>query len=394
MARIALAWELGGGSGHVAALVAAGNALQDAGHTVQLHLRDMSAGSDLPGAARLPRAPAPVWAGPQVHAAPRNYAEILTNFGYASTDALRPLLSAWRERVKNVDLLVCNTAPAGHLAARLLGIPSLEISQGYNVPPAAFPSPPLADWGAAPVAELAAADRCVLEVINSVLRASRVSELATIGELIEPRAFLLTYPELDVYGPRTGGEYLGVLEAPAAGVRAKWPPGAPRVFLFLPPDHPQLTRLVNALDEWGWPAAGYLRGGASIEAVPSNVNFSSQPLDVARALSESHLVVSHAGHTFAAQTLLAGRPALLLPMHLEQFLTMRRVVRMGAGLGVEPGVAEPDLIGALKMLAASPSYGRQAAAFSERYAQHDRRTALKTFLARCEHAMRRASNDH
>jgi UDP:flavonoid glycosyltransferase YjiC (YdhE family) len=393
MARIALAWELGGGSGHVAALVAAGSALQDAGHGVQLFLRDTSAGVDLPGAVALSRAAAPVWDGPLVHPQPRNYGEILANFGYAQLDSLRPLVAAWRLRLRDYNLIVCNTAPAAHLAARTLGIPSLEISQGYNVPPAALPSPPLADWNPPPLAELVAADRAVLEATNTLLRESRATELRTIGELIEPHAFLLTYPELDVYGPRAGAEYLGVLEPPAEGDPPQWPEGAPRLFLFLPPDHPHLARLLRALGILGWPAAGYLRGGAALEASPSNLRLSSRPLDVARALGESQLVVSHAGHTSAAQTLLAGRPALLLPTHLEQFLTMRRVVRMGAGLGVEPGTQAPDLIGALRILATSPSYRDQAAAFAERYAAHSRRAALRTLLARCEAVLRRGSRN-
>jgi UDP:flavonoid glycosyltransferase YjiC (YdhE family) len=388
MARVALAWELGGGSGHVAALLTAGVALRGAGHSVQLLLRDTAAGSDLPGADKLPRAPAPVWEGPLTHAAPRNYAEILANFGYASTDSLRPLLSAWCERLANVDLLVCNTAPAAHLAARVLRVPSLEISQGYNVPPAAFPSPALTDWNPPPAAELAAADRAVLNAINAVLREAHAKTLTTIGELIEPRALLLTYPELDVYGPRTHAEYVGTLEPPAEGPPPQWADGEPRVFFFLPPDHPHLALLVRALGELGWPAAGYLRGGATLDRVPVNLHFSHRALDVARALAESQLVVSHAGHTSAAQMLLAGRPGLLLPTHLEQFLTMRRVVRMGAGLGVEPTVREPDLIGALRILAASALYRENAAAFSARYAAHSRQAALKTLLARCETALR------
>jgi UDP:flavonoid glycosyltransferase YjiC (YdhE family) len=88
-----------------------------------------------------------------------------------------------------------------------------------------------------------------------------------------------------------------------------------------------------------------------------------------------------------AQALLAGKPVLLAPTQLEQFLIMRRVVRYGAGLGVAPDVPNPDFVSALRELTGNPGYAAKACGFAERYSVHDRGAALATMIGRIEAAL-------
>jgi UDP:flavonoid glycosyltransferase YjiC (YdhE family) len=88
-----------------------------------------------------------------------------------------------------------------------------------------------------------------------------------------------------------------------------------------------------------------------------------------------------------AQALLAGKPVLLLPTQLEQFLIMRRLVRFGAGLGIAPEVANADYASALKALTEEGKYASKAHEFAERYARHERGLALVTMIARIEAAL-------
>src|SRR5258705_12200191 len=137
MARIEFAWELGAGTGHVTTLLPIASAMKARGHDVRFFLRDLSAGADLEGAAEIPREGAPIWSGPPTCEAPLNLGEILLNFGYHDAPQHQLLVDAWRERLKGSHAVVANVAPAAHLAALTLGMPSFEISQGFHVPPPA-----------------------------------------------------------------------------------------------------------------------------------------------------------------------------------------------------------------------------------------------------------------
>jgi UDP:flavonoid glycosyltransferase YjiC (YdhE family) len=122
----------------------------------------------------------------------------------------------------------------------------------------------------------------------------------------------------------------------------------------------------------------------------SSVYLAEVPMAASRLLEQADLVVCHGSHQMTAQSLLAGKPLLLLPSQLEQFLITRRVVRFGAGLGIALDVAAPDFRAALNELVANPGYGAKAREFAQRYAGHDRDAALKTMIARCESAACRA----
>ena len=139
------------------------------GHDIRFLLRDPDAGADLEGAADIPREGAPVWKGPTLNLNPLNFGEILLNFGYHEHASVKALVDAWRERLWLSHAVIASVAPAAHLAARTLGIPSFEISQGFHMPPPGMPAPPLRDWLPAPRAQLEAADRRVLDSINQTL---------------------------------------------------------------------------------------------------------------------------------------------------------------------------------------------------------------------------------
>jgi UDP:flavonoid glycosyltransferase YjiC (YdhE family) len=390
MARIVFAWELGGGTGHVATLLAIARAMRTRGHTVSFPLRDLRSGADLEGAGDIPRAPAPIWVGPARYENPHNFGQILHNFGYQYPDSVRQLIDAWRERLAETDAVIANVAPAAHIAARTLGLPSFEISQGFHVPPPAMPAPPLRHWEPAPRAALEAADRAVLAAINATLAAHGARPLGTIGALFEGRALLLTYPELDVYPERGPAEYYGVPASGEGSASPPWPQGrGPRVFGYLYNYFTGLEPLLAALERLEARTLLLCRG-ANAELVQKfaggSVKVLNEPMAVSRVLPQSAIVVCHSSHQMTAQSLLAGKPLLLLPTQLEQFLIMRRVVRLGAGLGIDPGVPDADYARALGELA-GPAHAAQARAFARKYAAHRQEAALATMIQRVEAAL-------
>ena len=85
------------------------------------------------------------------------------------------------------------------------------------------------------------------------------------------------------------------------------------------------------------PALVFCRGVPRSQAekyARGSVHFPEEPMAVSRLLPQADLVICHASHQMTAQALLAGKPVLLLPTQLEQFLIMRRVVRYGARVWV------------------------------------------------------------
>lgn len=393
MARIVFAWELGAGTGHVTTLLPIARALRARGHEPSFLLRNPQSGADLAGAAEIARAAAPIWAGPARFPDPLNFGQILHNFGYHLRDAVRQLVDAWRERLAGAHAVVASVAPAAHVAARTLGIPSFEISQGFHVPPPAMPSPPLRHWEPAPRGELEAADRAVLEAVNAALAAHGAAPLGTIGELFAGRAMLLTYPELDTYPERGAADYYGVPQSSEGAAVPAWPAGrGPRVFGYLYNYFAGLDPLLGALRRLDAPALVLCRD-AQQDLVQrhagGSVLVTGEPMSVSRVLPQADLVVCHGSHQMTAQALLAGKPVLMLPTQLEQFLIMRRVVRLGAGLGGDPSVPDADYAKAISDLAADPAYARRAREFAARYAGHDPGAALATMIGRIESAIAR-----
>jgi UDP:flavonoid glycosyltransferase YjiC (YdhE family) len=394
LARVELAWELGAHTGHVSTLLPIGRALKARGHEVRFFMQQQQAGMDLEGAAEIPRPGAPHWVGPRTYDNPLSVAEIFANFGYHDARPLKDLVDAWRERLWLSHAVIASVSPGAHLAALTLGIPSFEISQGFHVPPPAFPVPPLREWEPAPRARLEQADGLVLGAINQVLAAYGVDPLATVGDLFAGRTMLLTYPELDIYPERGPAEYYGIPHSSEGRLTPDWPAGrGPRVFAYLYNYYEQLPALLDALAAIDARSLILCRGVAADlrgKHTGHSIVVSEEAMAVSHLLPQCDLVVCHASHQMTAQALLAGKPVLLLPTQLEQFIIMRRVVRFGAGLGVAQGTQNPDFAAALAELSAAPGYARKAAEFAARYQSHDRGAALATMVKRCEAALAQA----
>jgi hypothetical protein len=224
-----------------------------------------------------------------------------------------------------------------------------------------------------------------------VIERRGAAPLGTIGALFAGRALLLTYPELDIYPERGPSDYYGITDTGEGSALPDWPeaPGA-RVFAYVYHYYPRLEPLFAALERLGFPAIVFCRGlppELRSRYAGGPLAFPTEPASVSRLLPGADFVISHGSHQMTAQALLAGKPLLMLPTQLEQFLIMRRVVRYGAGLGVAQDAPEPDFPAALAELAGDRGYGAKAREFAQRYAGHSRRAALETMIARCESAL-------
>ena len=151
--RALLAWEMGGGLGHIRRLMVVARAVEAAGFEPVIAQRTIHTLADEVREAGYPMIPIP----PQVSLAPKNepfraltYADIMAICGYAKMDALEPTLDAWDGLLNYIQpsVVIGDYCPILPMAVRGR-YPYLAFGDGFVVPPHDPPGfPPLRAHGA------------------------------------------------------------------------------------------------------------------------------------------------------------------------------------------------------------------------------------------------------
>lgn len=397
MASILYAWEFGANLGHVGAFMPLGRSLRDRGHEVHWVVTQPAQVGDFIARNDFAWLPAPAVTEVQRQGPPLTYADILLRFGYADAHALFGLAGAWRRlmQLAGARLVLADHAPTAVLAARTLDIPVMLFSNGFTVPPHRSPLPNMRPWVPIAEAQLTALDQAALTSVNAVLERFGKPPMPTLATLFDvAEETMTTFPELDHYADRGPARYWGSLPSAGGGQPVTWPDEQrPRLFAYLRPESVHHEAALAAMHGLGWPAAVYCPGIA-----PSlrdrfrapHMLFLDAPADIARISREVDVAVTYSSLATTTAFLLAGKPLLLLPGHLEQFLVARRVVEMGAGLLVNPEQPAGDLRQPLQQLAGTPGFRDNAAAFAAKYASFDQDKVLENLVRRIEEILETA----
>jgi UDP:flavonoid glycosyltransferase YjiC (YdhE family) len=354
MARVLCAWEFGGDLGHVRRLMPVAHALRAAGHEVTFALRD-SRHLEAPRQDGFEAFVAPLLRTPkQVNPAPVSFSDILLNVGFDDRPALAGALRAWRwlfDLVKP-DLLVADYAPTALIAARAAGLRRVTLGSGFSQPPEGDPLPVMRAWAPIEAGVLRALDDRLVGSIRAALDAPEAAKPRNARELLDAQAHLLcTFPELDPFGPRQGGEragveYVGPQGDATSGVEVRWRDAAgPRVFAYLKPRNPRFAAVLEglrALDAEVIAAVPGLEPREAAAASSDRMRVIAAPVNLDLVLGSATLCVCHAGPGLAARALVAGVPMALLPLQLEQFLIARRLVGSGNAEMSSPDETAPD----------------------------------------------------
>ena len=363
-------WELGFGYGHIAHLAPLAQALKARGHRMAVAARNPATAKAAPGEPFAEILTPPGYRPAKAERTPTlTYGQVIADGGMTDLPAAIELVRAWLalfDRVKP-EAIVAEHAPASVLAAHVARLPVAMIGSGFMVPPASRPLPSLLPWTTAGEPERAAADAPADQVVREVCRAfgaPRLDGLAALLATTQP--YLTTWPELDIHGPRRGATYYGPLGGFAGRARPDWPEAVgPRLFVYVPFEHPRAAELVEALGALGWPAVWHAARPPAVE-LPAHVRFSPEPVDLPHMLADAALIVGRAAHGTACQALIAGRPHLVLPDTLETMLMARQIVsrRLGAAV-TAPGAAA--IRETIEALAADADIAAAAAAARARY---------------------------
>lgn len=388
MASILYAWEFGANLGHIGTFLPIARELRERGTTVNWAVTHPHQAARLLPQAGFDWLQAPTMPEQRREGPPLSYADILLRFGYGNGNDLLGLVVAWREimRLTAAKVVLADHAPTAILAARTLDIPVMLFGSGFFTPPPVHPTPNMRPWAPVPAERLLANDQLALASINAVLESYGKSRLDTLARLFRvAEDSLLSFPELDHYAARGPARYWGMLPA-AVAEDSTWPAvGGPRVFSYLRPETPHVEAALEALHGLSGSVLIYAPG-LPAELVQRyaapHLAFSPVPVDLNKVARQADAGLTYASPAATVAFLMAGKPVLMIPGHLEQFLFAKRVEEMGAGLIQNPEQAPHDLAAMLGRVMREPRFRANAAAFAAKYANFDQNAVMTHIVAR------------
>jgi hypothetical protein len=389
--RILLAWEFGGGLGHLANL-----------RTIALRCLELGIEpvATVPSAQQALRAwrgsQWPVVQGPFARrprtglAPPETYADILWQGGFDDEEALVAAVSAWQRLFAQhrIDALLLDYAPTAQLAGWLSGLPMSAYGAAISLPP--LPLPPLRPW--MPVREhvlLHSQDR-LLHRISNVARHFGCSAPSTLaGWLHAPRRFMNGIDEINPFGPFPAANYLGPLGRMAGPPDAAFPwPGGPlfgqpRLLAYLKASK-AAEDLLNVVARMNVSVVCVMPGAPAHwcdRHNSQNVTILTMPTTLDTAMQAADLVISHGSAGMVCEALLAGKPQLLVPLDAEKALITRKVTATKAARGLMPDSVGARAGGELESLLWSGEAKSAATAVAHRYTRVNWATRLDRMLS-------------
>jgi UDP:flavonoid glycosyltransferase YjiC (YdhE family) len=383
MANFLFAWELGDGLGHVGRILPIAQALRSKGHQIFFAAKDVTRVTQFDGSESLTLMQAPIW----MHRlygvpSPMSYAEIMLRAGFWDELSLTGLTQAWRSLyfLSRADVVVCEHAPCALFAAKVQGLKTVVMGNGFMCPPDVDLLPAFVGAEAAPLDRLRSAQARVMRTVQVTTTRLGVAPILLLGDVLRPNETMLTtWSELDPY-PRVNPRYFGPIAQISHGAEPAWNGEASgkKVLAYLKAESPEIEPTLLALSQCGANVLLYCPG-LSPELLgkhkSSRLVFSSVPVSIAQAIHQADLVVSHGGDSVVSAALHGGTAQWIVPTHSEQLGTARAVEKLGAGLMSFPAQVRSMGLNQLKKILSDSSFGEQARAFAHKYAEFDFTTA-------------------
>jgi UDP:flavonoid glycosyltransferase YjiC (YdhE family) len=393
VARILLAWELGGDYGHLMRFLTLARELARRGHEPVFALRELTHVDAVLGDEPFRVFQAPIFVANVSGLPPAiGFAETLMRLGFLHPSTLTALCRGWRTLVDAIapDLAVFDYAPTGLLATRGCAVPRVLFGSSFSVPPRTEPMPIYRWWAGEPATRVLASERVVLGKANEVLARLALPPMRRLADLLDvDESIIAASEDFDQYPGRTGARYWGSVANLDKGVSPPWPiVGKKRVFAYLKPNYREFEKVLKALRTID--AAVLIHAPGTSDAIvrnytAANVAFSAEPVRMADVRRECDLGICHAGVGTVESLVTAGKPVLALPQHLEQMMTGKRLAATGAGLVVDP--MEPpsrDYGRMLRRLLDEPAFTAAAQGIAARHVADDPAERVARIAERCE----------
>ncbi len=394
MARILIAWELGANYGHLMRQMLVARELRRRGHDMLFACRDLGAAAAIPGREGFACVQAPNVRVEKRHLRdPQCYADILAACGFAEAATIEAAACGWFGLfdLYRPSAMLCDHAPLAQFAARLRGLPVMQVGTGFELPPATHPLPILKPWRQIAEFDVFEREARMVANMNQLCERHGAKPMKHLSDLFATEApVLATFPELDHFPRGTEMKYAGPLFSEEDGLDVAWhtKPGASgprRVFAYLRTD-PSLAAVLQALSRTNAEVIAALPDSAPelVKRFQSDrMRIYSQPVR-ATILGAADVVVSNGGHGLTAAALLAGAALCLLPRSLEQWLLARRVVALGAGVSLDPDRVEGGVEKVIADLVVGGACREAARRFAGRYGGFDQALVVERIAVALE----------
>lgn len=355
-----LAWELGGGLGHLGNLLPLTTALQGRGFNATVISQDVVTGrafAELHGV-RLLQAP---FVRLPISFAPASFPEMLLCTQFATPNALLACVQSWLGYfdLAKPDVVIAESAPTALLAAYISGIPCVTLGHGFSVPPIGDPIPPFRIWEPIPTERVASSERQILDTVNRVLVTYDRSKLARLSDLLaSAKSLLVTWRLLDHYRRGDSAQYHGPILVEDKGDKFMWPTAErPRAFVYLKPETPDIDQILSTLTTAGFVCAVY---GVSSQLLHSKtdehsrrrIHLLDRPVNLAQMFCDVDLLVSNGGHSLLCSAIRSGIPALVIPLNAEQLIIGKKIEAQQFGRCRIPGFDKQpvhEVLGSMKI---------------------------------------------
>jgi hypothetical protein len=305
-----------------------------------------------------------------------SFADVLLSVGFDDPRPLTHAVQGWLQILEQLqpECVLLDYAPTAQLATQLLGVRAFQLTNGFDAPPSHCP--PYADVRADSLLAQRNAQRVqrVSENIAQVAQSLGGRPTSSLQAILDhPRKIFECIPEADPYGTRTNALWVGPLGAHLDAVDVPWPEGwlcRRRVFA-------QMRTMAGAtelLDELLLTDAVTLCvwRDAPPEVMAryrnTSVRVLRHPVRLERVLPEADAVVNQGSTALVCQTLLAGKPQLIVPSDFEKLTVARRVAQSGAASLWNPTKAGARE--AVRCLLHTPAHAEAARTIAERYPPH------------------------
>jgi hypothetical protein len=339
---ILLIWEHGYGRGHISRLLRCAEIIVERGGTPvfsvpPIYMHD-------PELTRYGR----VIANPVVSAAliaplrlkyVNSFADILHNVGFTSVDAMTPAMQHWFAIFDAIkpQAIVLDYAPMAGLAAQLMDIRAIRLTSGFEAPPIDCPIFPVN----VVTPEVLLNNQKMVIKISETIDTLSMSLIGKHGPTLQQvlgahTTFITAIPQTDAHD-RTDGTYIGHISSHKQSDTAVWPitdKTKNKAFMYVR-DLSQMKPWLDILLMRNISTLCHSPVGDKKildEFKNTCIHISRTPFNLDAILIETDFCINYGSATMVCQSLLAGKPQLMVPVDTEKQMIAKRV--SSAGLGV------------------------------------------------------------
>jgi hypothetical protein len=343
--RVLLCCETGQGRGHVTTLATAARGLGP-GWTVQAILPELAHADILrPLCARVDRGASLARLPGRPPAGTFNWATWLHNRGYGDPDVLHPHFTWWSEALRRIRprLVVSDYAPTALLAARAQGIATVVTGAAFGCPPAGLSRfPDMLTPGQASLHDdiTPAAPPCEDSMCDCINDTLGPLGLPPLGRLPEVYAADASLPRgVSLWDPYTG-QREGPLLAPLDPVPPLQRRPGDEVFVYFSTEELAEPAIRDALCRMPFDACLVAPGltaelGRALAANPK-LRIAAAPLPGHEIAQRSRVILCAGQAGMLSLAVLAGIPAVALPLHHEQLSNALRASENLGGVRTVP----------------------------------------------------------